>query len=78
MHRLWRAAGGRHHPDLHLNWLSETCFDRRTGERRTGARWRKTPCITGWHGAICARGVQLSILNSNAWGFVHKLLLDEV
>lgn len=25
MHRLWRAFGGRHHPDLHLNSLSETC-----------------------------------------------------
>lgn len=26
MHRLWCASGGRHHPDLHLNSLSETCF----------------------------------------------------
>lgn len=26
MHRLWRAVGGRHHPDLHLNWLCETMF----------------------------------------------------
>lgn len=37
MHRLWRAARGRHHPDLHLNWLSETCFWQ--AYRWTAYRW---------------------------------------
>lgn len=85
MHRLWRALAGRHHPDLHLNSLSETCF------------WQEIQILSAqmyrWtveedHVLQVGMGLAgpdgwkvklvLSILNSNVLGYVHKLLLDEV
>lgn len=60
MQRLWCASGGRHHPDLHLNSLSETCFWQHIWKVTAQAyRWRvEEKSVHGWHGFICPWGVK--------------------